>query len=110
MIAADTNFVGKVPGCSQQEFVTLLTPQRELVEKGAEQKEAPTSISWDDFRFNLNKFFWRKPDLNQTNSRIKDLYYQANKKIYSGDMPTAKEILYKAIKIESELGATETHK
>lgn len=68
-------------------------------------KEPHNYLTWDDFRFNLNKFYWIKPECDQANKRIKDLYYLANKKIYSGDLPNAKELLFKAVKIEGQLGA-----
>lgn len=99
--------MGKVLGCSEQEFIEVLRPSRELTEAGAEPKDIPTTLSWDDFRFSLNKFIWVKPDEVATNKKIKDLYYKANKKIYGGELPAAMGLLYKAIKIESELGATD---
>lgn len=85
----------------------MLAPARDGID--GDQKNDGV-ITWDDFRFSLNKFYWVKPDLNSTNQRIKELYYTANKKIYSSELPAAKELLFKAIKIESELGATETDK
>ncbi|KAL4502458.1 hypothetical protein ABPG72_012045 [Tetrahymena utriculariae] len=112
LIMGDKGFVGKVPDCSKEEFIQTIQPERDNILQPGDKdyKEPPNYLTWDDFRFNLNKFYWIKPDSEQANKRIKDLYYQANKKIYSGDLPSAKELLFKAIKIESQLGATETNK
>ncbi|EAR89471.2 hypothetical protein TTHERM_00157880 (macronuclear) [Tetrahymena thermophila SB210] len=112
LIMADKGFVGKVPDCSVEEFIQKIQPERDTILQPGDKdyKEPPNYLTWDDFRFNLNKFYWVKPESDQANKRIKDLYYQANKKIYSGDLPNAKELLFKAIKIESQLGATETNK
>ncbi|EGR31825.1 leucine rich repeat protein, partial [Ichthyophthirius multifiliis] len=88
----DQLFIGKVPSCSKEDFFILI--QGDNYQQQNENQ--PQTIQWDDFKFNLNKIFWIKPDYLTTKKKIKELYYIANKK---GN----KEDLYKAIKLESAL-------
>ena len=69
---------------SSSEFINLIRGDDKTKE----------TLSWDDFRFNLNLIHWQKPNLDELSLKVKNIYVDANKKIQSGQMPQAKEKVF----------------
>ncbi|KRX04889.1 Insulin-like growth factor binding protein, N-terminal [Pseudocohnilembus persalinus] len=91
----DEGLIGIVPTCTEQQFQEIINPDNLEI------------IEYDDYRLRLNNMYWDKPSIQQTQERIKQLYYKGNQKLNRGNKQEAYVDFNNAIRLQTKLDMDE---